>query len=197
MSTNTPTTPFVFPKHYSFPPFFTLQPNLTTRHSQLQKWSSLVLTYARAHRLFRLALSSALTSPLFHNSAISKRLSREDAKEVVEYMVREGRAEWVGESHHSGTAKGGGAKGGEGGSVFWVWWRDVEEWAGLIGDWVDETAQKNTVLTLYELTESEATISQDFHGMDPDLLQRALGVLVKRGKAQVFGQEDQQGVKFF
>lgn len=70
------------------------------------------------------------------------------------------------------------------------------------------------MLTLYELTESEATLSQgrlgvlcrnrdsltrssDFHGMDPDLLQKALAVLVKRGKAQVFGQEDQQGVKFF
>jgi ESCRT-II complex subunit VPS25 len=70
------------------------------------------------------------------------------------------------------------------------------------------------VLTLYELTESEATLSQgmlivletrkitdrvdlEFHGMDPELLQKALSVLVKRGKAQVFGQEDQQGVKFF
>ena len=70
------------------------------------------------------------------------------------------------------------------------------------------------MLTLYELTESEATLSQgmlivletrkitdrvdlEFHGMDPELLQKALSVLVKRGKAQVFGQEDQQGVKFF
>ena len=37
----------------------------------------------------------------------------------------------------------------------------------------------------------------DFHGMDAELFQRALAVLVKRGKAQVFGSEDQQGVKFF
>lgn len=100
-------------------------------------------------------------------------------------MRKEGRAEPI----------GGGAKGD--GSVFWIWWRNPEEWAGLIADWVDETAQKNTVLTLYELTESEATMSQDFHGMDPELLQKALSILVKRGKAQVFGQEDQQGVKFF
>jgi len=99
-------------------------------------------------------------------------------------MSKEGRAEWV---------SGGKGEGGE----FWVWWRNVEEWAGLIAEWVDETAQKNTVLTLYELTESEATLSQEFHGMDPELLQKALSVLVKRGKAQVFGQEDQQGVKFF
>jgi ESCRT-II complex subunit VPS25 len=79
---------------------------------------------------------------------------------------------------------------------------------------VEETGQKHTVLTLYELTEGEATSSQgrdflhvdelcchsqqvEFHGMDPELLQKALNILVKRGKAQVFGQEDQQGVKFF
>ncbi|OJD20436.1 hypothetical protein ACJ73_08231, partial [Blastomyces percursus] len=62
---------------------------------------------------------------------------------------------------------------------------------------VEETAQKNTVLTLYELTEGEATIAQEFHGMDPDVLARSLNVLVKRGKAQVFGSEDSQGVKFF
>jgi ESCRT-II complex subunit VPS25 len=40
-------------------------------------------------------------------------------------------------------------------------------------------------------------VMAEFHGMDPELLQKALSILVKRGKAQVFGQEDQQGVKFF
>jgi len=33
--------------------------------------------------------------------------------------------------------------------------------------------------------------------MDPEVLKRSFNVLVKRGKAQVFGIEDQQGVKFF
>lgn len=37
----------------------------------------------------------------------------------------------------------------------------------------------------------------EFHGLDQDLLQKALNVLVKRGKAQIFGQEDSQGIKFF
>lgn len=37
----------------------------------------------------------------------------------------------------------------------------------------------------------------DFHGMDSDVLQKSLQVLVKQGKAQVFGSEDQQGVKIF
>jgi len=33
--------------------------------------------------------------------------------------------------------------------------------------------------------------------MDHQLLQKTLNVLVKKGKAQIFGAEDQQGVKFF
>jgi ESCRT-II complex subunit VPS25 len=42
-------------------------------------------------------------------------------------MRKEGRAEWLGS----------GGKGGEGvGGEFWVWWRNVEEWAGLIAEWV-------------------------------------------------------------
>jgi hypothetical protein len=65
-------------------------------------------------------------------------------------MKKEGRAEWIGN----------GRGGVEDGNVAWIWWRNPEEWAGAIAEWVDETGQKNTVLTLYELTESEATLSQ-------------------------------------
>ena len=37
----------------------------------------------------------------------------------------------------------------------------------------------------------------EFYGMDVELLRKALQVLVKRGKAQIFGTDDQQGVKIF
>lgn len=63
---------------------------------------------------------------------------------MLEFMRGEARVEWI----------------GKGESEAWIWWRNVEEWAGVLYDWIDETAQKNTVLTLYELTESEATMSQ-------------------------------------
>ena len=48
----------------------------------------------------------------------------------------------------------------EDGNVVWVWWRSVEEWGTLIEEWVAETGQKGSVLTLYELTESDATVGQ-------------------------------------
>jgi ESCRT-II complex subunit VPS25 len=89
--------------------------------------------------------------------------------------------------------------------------------------WVESTGQKGSVLTLYELIEGDGTRGTgefltnipfarlkrgevsvailtgelEFHGLDQQLLLKALNVLVKRGKAQVFGQEDSQGVKFF
>ncbi|EON61338.1 hypothetical protein W97_00551 [Coniosporium apollinis CBS 100218] len=179
------TTDFPFPPHHSFPPFYTLQPVLSTRTSQLASWSHLIQAYCRHHRLFQLSLRDAADGPLFYNRALGRRLSLKDAREVVEWMAsKEGgeRAEWVGDKERD---------------RFWVWWRRPEEWAGVIAAWVEATGQKNTVLTLYELTESDATASQEFHGMDPELLQRSLQILVKRGKAQIFGSDDSLGVKFF
>ena len=79
----------------------------------------------------------------------------------------------------------------------WVYWRRPEEWAELIAAWVEGTGQKGSVLTLYELVEGEQMVNQEWVGMDEELLQKALTVLVQRGKAQVFGEVDQQGVKFF
>ncbi|KAK3349320.1 ESCRT-II complex subunit [Lasiosphaeria hispida] len=188
-----PTTPFPFPREYSFPPFFTRQTNLTTHHAQLTKWSALVLAYCRHHRLFKLALSDD-AADLFHNRTLNRRLSLADAREVIEFLRKDGRAEYA---TATGTGTATAAADGGGGDVVWIYWRTPEEWAGLVEGWVEETAQKGSVLTLYELTEGDATRGTEFHGLDSELLQKALSVLVKRGKAQIFGQEDSQGVKFF
>lgn len=163
---------FEFPREYYFPPFFTRQTNLNTHHAQLVKWSSLVLSYCQHHRIFKLPLSptassstSAVSSSLpstttgptasaediFFNRKLNRRLALADVREVIDFMRKDGRAEYVG----GGDGAGGAA--GAGGDVVWVYWRTPEEWAALVEGWVDETAQKGTVLTLYELTEGEGT----------------------------------------
>ncbi|KAI0113284.1 ESCRT-II complex, vps25 subunit [Daldinia grandis] len=194
LTTPTPNPPFDFPREYHFPPFFTRQTNLTTHHAQLEKWSSLILSYTRQHRIFRLSLSyeGAPYEDLFRNRKLGRSLRLSDAREVLEFMRKEGRAEPVAAGKDGGSGNGGAGAG----DVYWVYWRTPEEWAGLVEAWVDETAQKGAVLTLYELTDGEGTRGTEFYGLDSDLLQKALQVLVKRGKAQIFGQ-DQQGVKFF
>lgn len=229
------TDPFVFPREYHFPPFFTRQTNLTTHHAQLTKWSTLVLSFCQHHRIHKLSLSNfnpsqsapssqptpapaedaPPTEALFHNAKINRRLSTEDIREVVGFMRKNGRAEPAGEE----------------GDVVWIYWRRPEEWAASVERWVDETAQRGMVMTVYELTEGETcrgageflpTFLQsadtlpvmeqplasamewestdgitEFYGLDRELMVKALQVLVKKGKAQIFGQEDSQGVKFF
>ena len=94
---------------------------------------------------------------------------------------------------------GGGGKGGEvpGAGVYWIWWKRPEEWGEEIVGWVDRTGQKGVVLTLYELTAGEGSRGEEFWGMDGEVLRRALAGLVRRGRAQVFGGEGEEGVKFF
>ncbi|KAH7175624.1 ESCRT-II complex subunit-domain-containing protein [Dactylonectria macrodidyma] len=176
-------TTFAFPREYHFPAFYTRQTNLATLHAQRTKWSALILAYARHHRVFRLALSSAADSDLFCNRRLDRRLGPDDIRDVVEFMRKDGRAEYVG--------------GGSSGDVVYLFWRKPEEWAGLIETYVEESGQKGSVLTVYELVEGDGTKGTDIHGMDTEILLKALNVLVKRGKAQIFGEDDSLGVKFF
>ncbi|CAO2650372.1 Nn.00g016640.m01.CDS01 [Neocucurbitaria sp. VM-36] len=194
------TTDFQFPPHYFFPPFFTLQPVSSTRSSQLLSWSSLIQSYCRHNRIFSLSLIDALNTPLFNNAKLSRRLSLRDAKAILSWMASpEGgnRAEFIGTSAKKGGKSGAGAGGEEEGGRVWIYWRRPDEWAAALEEWVERTGQKGTVLTLYEIVEGDASRREEFYGMDMDLLQKSLGVCVKRGKAQVFGGEGSEGVKFF
>lgn len=115
--------PFPFPPKYnSYPPLFSLQPTLLTRHAQLKTWSRIIQSYCRHYRLHKLVLSTALDSPLFHNQRLKKRMSGQHLLELVKFMVSEGRAEWIG--------------GEKDGGAFWVWWKRPEEWAEVLAGWV-------------------------------------------------------------
>ncbi|KAI5301115.1 hypothetical protein KEM56_001952 [Ascosphaera pollenicola] len=124
---------------------------------------------------------------------IQKRVPLAAARNIIDWMCREEgdrRAEWIGAAANANANAN--AK-----VTAYIWWRRPEEWASVIYEWAEQTGQKKTVLTLYELIEGEETMSQEFHGMDTAVMQKSLSVLVKNGKAQIFGNEDEQGVKFF
>jgi ESCRT-II complex subunit VPS25 len=186
--TNSSGTTFSFPTYTTFPPFYTLQPNLTTRARQLSLWSQLILSYAAHNRLFRLSLSSP-PPDLFANPAIHRGLSEPDIRNVLDHMAlpaNGSRVEWIPAGSRA-----------ERSASCWVYWRTLAEWADLIYGWVDETGQKGSVLTVYELREGEAVGSKEWVGMEEDMLKKVLGVLVKKGRAQIFGQDEGAGVKFF
>ncbi|EOA81886.1 uncharacterized protein SETTUDRAFT_156785 [Exserohilum turcica Et28A] len=194
-SSTTPNSSFAFPPHYSFPPFFTLQPVASTRSSQLASWSSLIQSYCRHNRIFSLTLIDALNTPLFNNTRLHRSLSLRDAKAIISYMAS---AEGGNRAEFMGTSKKAAAAADADGGKAWIYWRRPDEWAVLLEEWVERTAQKGTVLTLYEIVEGDASTKEEFYGMDAELLQKSLAVCVKRGRAQVFGSGGEgEGVKFF
>ena len=182
--TQSPTDTFQFPQIHNWPPFFTLQTTTSSRQAQLEKWSRLIQRYCRHHKIFELSVVDYQDRDLFKNEQLKKKLYADDIRKVIEFMVSpdgQQRAEWVTSNKASA----------------WIYWRRPEEWANSIAAWVDDTGQKGSVLTLYEIVEGEASEGQEFHGMDMTVLRKGLAVLTKQSKAQVFGADDQQGVKFF
>lgn len=142
--------------------------------------------------------TDALDTAIFRNAKLNRQLSPRDVHAVLSYMASaEGgrRAEWADQPPSSKSA----TKGAELGALgkVWIYWRRPEDWAEMLERWVDATGQKGTVLTLYELTESDAVRSEEWVGMEGEMLRKSLAVLVKRGRAQVFGTGDDLGVKFF
>ncbi|KAI9651688.1 MAG: hypothetical protein M1831_000534 [Alyxoria varia] len=269
--TNQNPPPFTYPPHTSFPPFYTLQPNPSTLSSQLSSWTSLLLSYAAHHTLFRMSPSH----PIFANKQINRGLNPAGARRVLQAVVDRGRGEWVaggggavgggtggglkgfwgGASGASGrdnsrSAAGGyggvrdrnsglagagtsggnagdsqeGDRGGEGDEIY-LWFRTPEDWAAEIYKWVEDTGQKGSVLTLFELldgagaggggggttqtqtqTQTQETVGSgwgsgaSFRELPPEMAKKVVErVLVRRGQAVVFGEGEggRYGVKFF
>jgi ESCRT-II complex subunit VPS25 len=160
-------------------------------------WSTLIQSYCRHNRIFSLSLIDALETPLFNNTTLRRRLNLRDAKAILSWMSSsEGgnRAEFI-SADNKGKKKS--ASTDDDGGRCWIFWRRPEEWSTVLEEWVERTGQKGTVLTLYEIVEGDASRKEEFANMDMDLLMRSLAVSVKRGKAQIFGGEGSEGVKFF
>lgn len=185
----TTTAGFSFPPLFSFPPFFTKQPNEKTWSHQSAQWSTLILSYAKFHRIFRIDLSEETTqSELFKNKLINRRLLLPALRLVIEQMVQAGTAEY--DPPKTSKALPTGAL---------IYWKRPEEWAAIIYDWISESGLSNSIMTLYELVEGGDLVhTAEFYKLPEPILRRALDVLNKSGKAQIFKGvgEDGDGVKF-
>ncbi|KAM6042294.1 vacuolar protein-sorting-associated protein 25 [Chlamydotis macqueenii] len=172
---------FAWPWQYSFPPFFTLQPNSETRQKQLSAWCALALAYSQQHRLPAMTVREAQDSPLFANQRLQRKLPLESIQVVLEELRKNGNLEWLDKNKTS----------------FLIMWRRPEEWGKLIYQWVLKNGLTNSVFTLYELASGDDTENEEFHGLDETMLLRALQALQQEHKAEIITLDDGRGVKFF
>lgn len=170
---------FEFPEFYSFPPFFTIQPNITTREKQLGLWRDLILNY---HTIFKLKTLVVHDCPLWKNANIGRELSKEAIKNIMDDFVKSGHGEW--EDETKTRCK--------------IIWRKPEHLASDIYSWAEKNGYINSVCTLFELHSGEDINGMSFEGADEELLKKALVVLERQGKCAIFKGEtsEEDGIKF-
>ncbi|EDQ90799.1 uncharacterized protein MONBRDRAFT_15611 [Monosiga brevicollis MX1] len=173
------------PWEYSFPPFFTLQPNEETRRRQLATWADWVLAYTKRANINRLVVADAPQMELFSNRAIARSLNADGIRSVLDYLEQRGNLEWI-----------------DGGTSCLLIWQSPARWAQLLYDWAVRTGNTDTVCTFYELREGESTESEPFHGIDAEMLRKAVAALQREHKAELIQMNDapndlEDGIKFF
>ncbi|EFC42101.1 predicted protein [Naegleria gruberi] len=169
-----------FPTFYNLPPFYSLQPVLETREKQSKLWSEVILKYCEHERKFVIVIAEE-EGKLFSNSTINRKLNREAIYYFLDDLVAKERGEWLDKKSKE--------------SIY-IYWKTPMEWADKIQKWVDDSGVSNTVCTFFELLEGETGEGTEFHGMNKDIFKKALKLLEKRGKAEMFQSGDNEGVKF-
>lgn len=82
---------YVFPPVFSFPPFFTPQPNAATHAHQTALWTALILSWARWHRVFELrADEGEAMAAVFEHKQLRRRAGREYQRELMQALVDRG-----------------------------------------------------------------------------------------------------------
>ena len=185
---------YSFPRIFSFKPLFSKQPNVATSASQFRHWSTIVRGYCASHHIFILHASDLTPAhPLFHNAQIKRRCPPDLIRQIIAHLATTDHAE-------SAVPLAKNRPHDASGTTF-IWWRSRQEWAALVENWVDNTAQKGSVFTMFELREGDPVRGQDWRGMPREMFEGVIDELVHRGKAAVFGVEGDEGsgrgVKFF
>lgn len=170
-----------YPEFYSFPPFFTIQPVLTTREKQMGLWRELILSY---HTQQKIKVMRVHDCPLWKNADIGRELSPDDIQQVMEDFVKHGNGEW--DDPQSNTRCR-------------ILWRKPEQLATDIYQWAEANGYINSICTVYELHSGEDVNGMSFEGADEELLRRALSLLENQGKCTVFKGDtsEDDGIKFF
>jgi len=168
------------PPFYSLAPLYSVQTVLETREKQSKMWTHIILKYCQQNRIFVFNVANE-EQKLFWNRTINRKLDRQGIVFFLEDMIARDLAEWTDRKTKE---------------TIFIYWKTPAEWADKIQKWVDDNGLANTVCTFFELLEGETGEGSEFFGMDKECFKKALKVLEKRGRAEMFSSGDNEGVKF-
>lgn len=117
--------------------------------------------------------------PLFENKQINRLVSSDFKQTIFKHMIHKlNKAEYIN------------SKKPELGLL--IYYRSLVEWGKILHDYVENSGQLDTILTVYELTKLEDSgLPEELKNLDYNLLEKILrNVLMKQGSAQIIMNDD-------
>lgn len=172
-----------FPEYYDWPFFFTIQKHAETRMKQFEMWSDLIIQYCSDNKIWRLSKSD-FSRTLAKNTKINRKLSSEGVNLIFEYLVKKNRAMFVNAKNNT--------------DEIFILRRSLTEWEEFIYAAATKHQRIETIETLEYITNDDDNESEEFYGMDVELLILILQRLEKSKKCVLLADDNNKfiGVKF-
>ncbi|KAL7677298.1 hypothetical protein ACOME3_003534 [Neoechinorhynchus agilis] len=135
-----------------FPPFYTLQPNLDTRHRQMQLWSDVLLDNYKHQNITKINIGTFRTDPIFQNQEINRCVDKEFLDVLQDYMIS------TESLVYSDKTK----------SNVFVLWKSIPDWMNTIENFIKRFLLPRSIVTIYQMITEHP--QEDFHQMDNDLM---------------------------
>lgn len=183
MEVNLNTSNYKFPDYYDWPFFFTIQKHAETRIKQLFMWADLIKSFCRENKIWRLTKSQFLNS-FAKNSKINRKLSNDAASLIFDFMVEKQIAMFVNVKNNR--------------DEIFVLWKSLPEWEEFIYSAATKHHRIETIETLEYIVNDDDNSSEEFFGMDKDLLVLILQKLERIKRCMLLMDDNNRyvGVKF-
>ena len=127
------------------------------------------------------SLSLPLPSPTIFSVGS---LNKDEIEQVLAHLITTDHGEWLDAQH----------------SQFLVLWDTAQETANAIYSWAQKTGKIGDIYTVYDIYAEDDSTTENFHGLHPRCIVKALTRLQEGGRAKVSRAEgkplDEWGVKF-
>lgn len=106
--------------------------------SWLESWSAIVLDYSRIFVIHIININDLRSIHPFNNKKIGKRLSVDQVRDIIDHLVSQNIARWLDEDKKTRAR---------------IYWKNNEEWADDLLDFMIETGRVVEIHSLYDLTQ--------------------------------------------
>ena len=152
-------------------PWMYIKPKKDTDvESWLQSWSAIVLDYSRIFVIHIININELRTEHPFNNKKLSKRLTIEQVRKIIDQLVQQNIAKWLDEKTKTRAR---------------IYWKNNAEWADELLEFMIETGRVVEIHSLYDITQLE----EKWSGLPADDLIIVCEMLVERKVARWLNKE--------